>query len=102
MWRFCRPFRLYHGVQIVGAVCKDSLEHRLQFDVSRLRNVKWQSSKRFTFGSLVCLTLDDFDTRYFATVTDRDPKDLQKGIVQVCICLKKVILSILLNVLTFL
>ena len=74
---------MYHGVQIVGVVCKKSLEHRLQFDVSRLQKVRWQSSKRFTYGALVCLTNDNFDTRYFATVSDRDPKDLERGIVQV-------------------
>ena len=59
-------------------VCKDSLEHRVQFDVSRLKRVRWQSSKRLLYGSLVCLTVDDFENLFFATVTHRDNTDLEK------------------------
>ena len=81
--QFTFTFRLYYGVRIVGVVCKESLEHRLQFDVSRLGKVQWQSSKRFIRGALLCLTRDNFATRYFATVSDRDKKDLEQGIVQV-------------------
>ena len=73
-----RP-RLYERVQIISMVCKDSLEHRLQFDMSpQLKRVRWQSSKRLLYGSLVCLTMDDFDSLFFAVVTNRDVKDLEK------------------------
>ena len=60
-------------------VCKDSLEHRVQFEMShQLKRVRWQSSKRLLYGSLVCLTMDDFETLFFAVVTNRDAKDLEK------------------------
>ncbi|KAL8616358.1 hypothetical protein ACOMHN_032212 [Nucella lapillus] len=77
--------RLYNKVQIINMVCRDRLEHRLQFEMThQLKRVRWQSSKRLLFGSLVCLTMDDFDTVFFAVVTNRDTKDMEKGIIQVC------------------
>ncbi len=48
-----------------------------------LQFVRWQNSKRLINGSLVCLSCDNFESFLFATVTDRDPKDLQKGQVQI-------------------
>nr|KAG5707450.1 hypothetical protein BaRGS_011954 [Batillaria attramentaria] len=63
--------------------CAFTLQHRLQFDNAHLRNVQWQFSKRLQYGSLVCLSQDDFETIYFATVTERKVKDLSRGIIQV-------------------
>lgn len=45
--------------------------------------VRWQNSKRLLFGSLVCLSCNNFESFLFATVSDRDPKYLQKGQVQI-------------------
>lgn len=45
--------------------------------------VRWQNSKRLIYGSLVCLSCDNFESFLFATVSDRDPKELQKGLVQI-------------------
>lgn len=45
--------------------------------------VQWENSKRLIYGSLVCLSCDNFETFMYATVSDRDPKQLQKGLVQV-------------------
>ncbi|XP_070191480.1 NFX1-type zinc finger-containing protein 1-like [Littorina saxatilis] len=76
--------RLYHKTRVLSMVCKDSLEHRIQFDFTKdLKRVRWQSSKRLLFGSLVCLSMDDFDTIFFAVVTNREIKDLEKGIIQI-------------------
>lgn len=44
--------------------------------------VRWQNSKRLIYGSLVCMSCDNFETFLFATVSDRDPKELEKGFVQ--------------------
>ncbi|KAL3848155.1 hypothetical protein ACJMK2_019032 [Sinanodonta woodiana] len=75
--------RIYNHVRIISPICSDSgLSHALQFDVSHMR-VRWESSKRLIHGSLLCLSADLFETFYFATVTNRDPKDLQKGILHV-------------------
>ena len=59
-------------------VCSDGLEHLVQFDMSRLTRVRWQSSQRLLHGSLVCLTMDDFENLFFATVTVRDNEALEK------------------------
>nr|KAG5707206.1 hypothetical protein BaRGS_017890 [Batillaria attramentaria] len=85
--------RLYYQVQILELVCDQHLEHRLQFDNTQFQNMRWQSSKRLIYGSLVCLSHDDFKTIYFAVVTNRDVKDLENGIIQVKFenCLEKIL-----------
>jgi len=55
----------------------------LIFPSSILQFVCWQSSKRLIYGSLVCLSCDHFQTLLFATVSDRDPKTLEQGLVQI-------------------
>ncbi|KAK7497642.1 hypothetical protein BaRGS_00011037, partial [Batillaria attramentaria] len=75
--------RLYHRVQVIGLACKEALEHRVQFDISHMKHVRWQSSKRLLYGSLVCLSVDDFENISFAIVTNRDIKDLENGIIQI-------------------
>ena len=76
--------RIYHSVALITPICGDSgICHQLQFDVSRMRNVRWRSTKRLIYGSLVCLSPDNFQTFYFATVKDRKPELLQKGLVTV-------------------
>ncbi|KAK7497641.1 hypothetical protein BaRGS_00011036, partial [Batillaria attramentaria] len=75
--------RLYHRVQVIGLACKEALEHRVHFDISHMKHVRWESSKRLLYGSLVCLSVDDFENISFAIVTNRDIKDLENGIVQI-------------------
>ncbi|PVD21340.1 hypothetical protein C0Q70_19513 [Pomacea canaliculata] len=75
--------RLYHNIKVIGLACKESLEHRIQFDNSHLKNIRWESSKRLLYGSLVCLSSDDFQNTFFAIVTSRDMKDIKQGIIQV-------------------
>ena len=91
---FCSPNRarrlndvyIYNGVRIVRPVCtQEGLCFNVQFDASRMRLYhSWEHSKRLLFGSLLCFTTDHFaHTVFFATVTNRDPKELQNGIFQV-------------------
>ncbi|KAL3859442.1 hypothetical protein ACJMK2_009662 [Sinanodonta woodiana] len=76
---------LYSNVHICRRECSTSgLSHILQFTVDRFDNINWNSSGRLQYGSLVVLTPDNFDTILFATVTKRDPRELQLGFVQVC------------------
>ncbi|XP_059164960.1 NFX1-type zinc finger-containing protein 1-like isoform X2 [Physella acuta] len=79
----CSDLRLYFDVHITGIVYKDGIDHILQFDVSKMKGVRWEFSKRLIFGSLVCLSKDNFQTVIFATVAHRDVKQLAKGIVTV-------------------
>ena len=75
--------RLYYGVHILGLVTHDGIDHVLQFDISKLKSVKWDFSKRLIFGSLVCLSKDGFESIAIATISNRDPKDLKHGHVNV-------------------
>ncbi|XP_059169638.1 NFX1-type zinc finger-containing protein 1-like [Physella acuta] len=79
----CSDLRLYFDVHITGIVFNDGIEHVLQFDVSKMKEVKWQSSKRLMYGSLVCLSKDNFQTVIFATVANRDETELVKGCITV-------------------
>ncbi|PVD21344.1 hypothetical protein C0Q70_19517 [Pomacea canaliculata] len=78
-----QDLRLYHNVKVIGLACEESLEHRIQFDNTHLKNIRWESSKRLLYGSLVCLSRDDFQSMYFAVVTNRETKDLEEGIIQI-------------------
>lgn len=80
----CQDIRVYHDVHLLRAVClQTGLGHRLCFDVTRLKRVKWEISKRLIYGSLVCLSPDNFRTLFFATVINREPADLKEGLVDV-------------------
>ncbi|KAL9976043.1 hypothetical protein ACROYT_G013277 [Oculina patagonica] len=72
--------KCYQGVRIVGKeLTLSGIIYRVQFDVSKFPLTKWASSKRLMFGSFLCLSKDNFETMLFATVANRDPKNLQKG-----------------------
>ncbi|XP_046375690.1 NFX1-type zinc finger-containing protein 1-like [Haliotis rufescens] len=79
-----KDIRVYQDVHIVRTLCSNNgLLHRLSFDVSNLQRVRWENTKRLIYGSLVCLSTDNFDTLLFATITERDPILLKKGYVDV-------------------
>ena len=76
--------RVYTGVHILEPVClMTGLGFQLKFDVSRLHRVNWDHTKRLIFGALLCLSRDKFQSIQFATVVNRDSKQLEKGIVTV-------------------
>ena len=79
-----QEIRIYPNVQVISPISGDNgLCHVLHFDVSRLSRVRWQSTKRLIFGSLLCLSPDNFNTFYFATVTHRESKELEQGLIHV-------------------
>lgn len=61
-------------------VCGGDLVYKVCFSLPKGRKVNWNHCKRFTYGSLLCLSVDNFDTFLFATVASRDVKELRKGI----------------------
>ncbi|XP_066288823.1 NFX1-type zinc finger-containing protein 1-like [Branchiostoma lanceolatum] len=82
--RRLQDIRVYHDVHVVHPICTTSgIIYRMQFDAARLRGVRWRSTKRLIFGSLLCLSKDEFKTMFFATVAERDEKELQQGCVQI-------------------
>ena len=79
---------IYRSMKIVKPeFTEDGLCYAVQFDITLFRQRKtWEHSKRLIFGSLLCFSpqQDNFkDNIYFATVINRDPKELDKGIFQV-------------------
>uniref|UniRef100_A0A8C2WIA0 Zinc finger NFX1-type containing 1 n=1 Tax=Cyclopterus lumpus TaxID=8103 RepID=A0A8C2WIA0_CYCLU len=76
--------RVYFDTKLVVPKCTSAgIAYIVQFDIQPLKFVHWQSSKRLIYGSLVCLSCDHFETFLFATVSDRDPKTLEQGLVQI-------------------
>uniref|UniRef100_A0A3Q3W7K3 RZ-type domain-containing protein n=1 Tax=Mola mola TaxID=94237 RepID=A0A3Q3W7K3_MOLML len=76
--------RIYFDTQVLVPKCtRAGMAHIVQFDVQPLQFVRWQNTKRLIYGSLVCLSCDHFESFLLATVSDRDPKNLQKGLVQI-------------------
>ena len=76
--------RLYHNARVGQPVCTLSgLTHKVQFDTSCLRRVNWSHSRRLIYGSLLCFSNDHFKNIKLATVANRKPQDLAKGLVEV-------------------
>ena len=73
--------RIYQKVYILYSLCTlNGIAHKVSFDALRLP-INWGQSKRLLYGSLVCLTPDDFQTIYFATVINRNIYELKEGMV---------------------
>ena len=65
-------------------ITQSGLTYRIQFSLTGgLKSLRWANSKRLIYGSLVCLSFDNFNTFLFATIVNRDPKDLEKGMVDI-------------------
>lgn len=61
---------IYNQVHILYSVCTlEGIAYKVSFDTPYQR-INWEQSKRLLYGSLVCLTSDNFQTIYFATVVD--------------------------------
>ncbi len=81
-----QDIRIYSGVHMIAPLCgHNGVLMRIQFDTSHLRKVQWEVSKRLIHGSLVCMSLDNFETLVFGTVAERDPQTLKKGNVDIFI-----------------
>ena len=73
---------VYYDVTVLHPVCSwKSRVYRIRFDQShyKVKRVKWERSKRLKFGSLVCLSSDEFSSLVFATVENRDANGLSIG-----------------------
>ena len=77
---------VYHGVTVLYPVCnRKGRVFKIKFNQShsKVRRIKWERSKRLKFGSLLCLSSDDFNTVVFASVENRDPEGLSDGELEV-------------------
>ena len=82
-----RDVPVYRNVTILYPVCSGKgMVYRIRFDSFHpdVRRVKWEKkSKLFKFGSLLCLSADGFRNLLFATVENRDSRDLCIGELEV-------------------
>ena len=80
-----QDIKLYFDVHIKHSLCTEEagLVHCIQFSIEPLKRVKWERSKRLTYGSLLCLSSNNFQTMLFASVIDRHPEKLEQGILHV-------------------
>ena len=83
--RKLKDVKVYRDVTIIEPVfTRSGICYSLHFDLpSHMQWYNWEHSKRLMFGSLVCLSPDDFQTVIFATIANRDPKKLAKGKIEV-------------------
>lgn len=76
---------MYKDAQLLYPVCtSDGLRYKIKFDITKLRNVRWENSKRLILGSLMCLSKDKFESFIFATVANRDVTDLKQVSCSFC------------------
>ncbi|KAH9515713.1 hypothetical protein Btru_011797 [Bulinus truncatus] len=73
----------YENVKILGVNVFNGIEHILLLDREKLQTVRWDSERRLIFGSLICLSNDNFKTIIYATVSGMDRDELKKGMVRV-------------------
>ena len=77
---------IYNNVQILNPVCtQEGLCYDIRIDLREL-NLRQgiEQSKRLMFGSLLCFSTDRFKKEmYFCIVTNREPRSIRRGIVQV-------------------
>ncbi|XP_077125738.1 NFX1-type zinc finger-containing protein 1-like isoform X2 [Ranitomeya variabilis] len=74
--------RLYFNVSILESFCVQSgIVYQVQFSTQHLKHIMWENSQRLLYGSLVCLSNDNFNSMLFATVAERTVADLQQGII---------------------
>ena len=81
-----KSIHLYNDATILNPVCLYAgIGFTLRFDIvtSRLTRVRWEHSRRLIFGSLLCLSSDNFKTILFASVVKRDPEHLKDGYLTV-------------------
>lgn len=81
--RQLRDVKVYSSVKILEPqFTYAGVSYRVHFDTSHLKWCRWEHSKRLLFGSLLCLSPDNFkNIVLFATVSDRKPEELKKGFV---------------------
>lgn len=70
--------RIYPDVKIKDYDVKTNM-YTIEFSVKTLKRVNWEGSKRLIFGSLLLLSIDNFDSFLLFTVADRKPDLLAKG-----------------------
>ena len=79
-----QDIRVYEKARILEPYCgKRAVVHLIQFDISDLKKVRWETTKRLIAGSLLCFSSDNFQTALFGTIVERDVDELKEGYLYV-------------------
>ncbi|XP_052100557.1 NFX1-type zinc finger-containing protein 1-like [Mytilus californianus] len=72
--------RLYRNVQILGTTLSPEFGsvYEIKLDYQHVKKINWFTSKRLIYGSLVCLSFDNFRTVLFAVIVDSDRNHLER------------------------
>lgn len=76
-----QDIRMYEHVNVLNPVCLlNGICFQIHFDSSKFGRVNWEYSRRLIYGSLLCLSSDNFQgSIIFASVVKRDPELLKDG-----------------------
>lgn len=77
--------RVYTKVRLVGIQCgQEAIVYRVSFGGRNARRERdWESSKRLMFGSLLCISHDNFQTFFWAVIADRSSKLLSNNLIDI-------------------
>mmetsp|Transcript_101999 Transcript_101999/g.233606 ORF Transcript_101999/g.233606 Transcript_101999/m.233606 type:complete len:1568 (+) Transcript_101999:399-5102(+) len=68
-----KDLHVYKDTRVCGLIsARDGLVYRIQLAKAYVRGIHWESSRRLMYGSLVCLSNDDFASIIWAVVYRRD------------------------------
>lgn len=80
----CQEVKVYENVQFIRETyTQGGITFKVSFQAPDQKCVNWEHSKRFTYGSLLCLSHDKFETVIFATIAERDVQELKRGVVTI-------------------
>ncbi|XP_045199758.2 NFX1-type zinc finger-containing protein 1-like [Mercenaria mercenaria] len=73
--------KVYENVRVHSpVVSQHGLCYKLKLQMNaNLKRLKWKFSKRLIYGSMVCLTDNDFKNFFLASVVEREEKDIKHG-----------------------
>ena len=77
--------KIYEDVEIKSEAYStfDGSTFEISFRAQGHHQIRWDRTKRFTYGDLVCLMNHDCSIILFATVAERSPSDLRRGILTI-------------------
>ena len=71
--------RLYKRTRVLSSeMTLEGRLHTIQLDPFHASKIKWKTGNRLLYGSLICLSPDDFQTLYFGVVMESDREKLIK------------------------
>ena len=77
-----QSLRLYHKIKMKYPQCTNNgMIYRISFDAAHTKGILWKHSRKLIYGSLLCFSIDQFETMVFATVANRAPESLSKGLL---------------------